>query len=1037
MPFNLANLFGFGMRPKLPIPVALTAPTISGPLTVGATITFIPGTYTNNPDSITHVLMDENDNIISGSTFGTFVLPSELLGLSIYVSEIAHKGQHKSAENTSGEYGPVITVTTPANITRPTITGNLTAGNTITIVPGTWSNNPTSLTHQLYAGGAPIPGAVGLSFDLTNAQAGLTLNVSEAAVKPGTTPTPVFSVPYGPVAGTSVVATVGAPLAFDNDGTMVSGASDIGDIDIPIIEFLGCPVGKMNAVTSITILGGAGASQWEIVNNGSPNVSLRNLVKLTVPSVLNMRLTNTYGNTDVVWKLPLAVRTFFVDHSVSTQGTGSKASPWKYVPRDKLFTGSYTPAPGDLYIFKSGVPYMGELTQAGKTPSHNGNATNPIVLSGIGWGSGKALFEGADTITGWLPCDGTEPDLMGNPNWANIKKIAMPFPVKAPHVQQLFVDGASEYVQQTPQNPNAADFDNLLVNNLAMHNTATANATWASGVGTITDPWISANIPVGVDPVGAYVQHWTTSNMIKYGVITAFDRALNKLTIAMPAPFYYISGVTKWAFQNIPGMISVPGQFATSVDGLNLYYYPRAAFSLTQFSRRQWLIPLKYRAYTWVQGFTVEHYFSNIVRPVDARAPSTVTSPADAAGTAAAQIGSYMDTPLPGIRITNNNVRFVRSEGGQGVIGTTGAGGILDGAIERNTVDKCPDSSGIRLASTGSRRVRIAFNDVTGTGRTAIYFSGDSILCEYNYVHDIYNVHGNGISCYGNTATHNCTVRFNEVIDVLRAVTFDGNTTGVVSTMNKNNKVYQNIFVSANSPTIGNNPCYTGGDNATLSETINNIFATLPVNSYHAYKGFNVANSKCETYEGNVMFGIGSNIINAGKTVAGNLIGGSFGFNASSFPGNIAPAVLSAGWTGVITPEYRKVLGERQMGISFIYQSTAVPAFASAGSGVSVPRSATTKIAFPGAFSGDAVGSYTMSVLSGTPTGTFRVRKDRVTWDDIPVNTVIALPAAISLGDLMAQFTYDAPATTESFILRLTATNSVGTAVYDMAVDVV
>jgi hypothetical protein len=77
--------------------------------------------------------------------------------------------------------------TAPANVTPPTISGDTTAGQTLTENHGTWTNNPTSFSYQWFdcdssgANCAAISGATGQSYTLTSADVGHTIEVQETA----------------------------------------------------------------------------------------------------------------------------------------------------------------------------------------------------------------------------------------------------------------------------------------------------------------------------------------------------------------------------------------------------------------------------------------------------------------------------------------------------------------------------------------------------------------------------------------------------------------------------------------------------------------------------------------------------------------------------------------------------------------------------------------------------------------------------------------------------------------------------------------
>lgn len=52
----------------------------------------------------------------------------------------------------------------PSILPGPAISGTPRVGQTLTAIPGTWTNSPTSFSYQWRAGGADIPGATGATY---------------------------------------------------------------------------------------------------------------------------------------------------------------------------------------------------------------------------------------------------------------------------------------------------------------------------------------------------------------------------------------------------------------------------------------------------------------------------------------------------------------------------------------------------------------------------------------------------------------------------------------------------------------------------------------------------------------------------------------------------------------------------------------------------------------------------------------------------------------------------------------------------------
>jgi hypothetical protein len=97
--------------------------------------------------------------------------------------------------------------------------------------------------------------------------------------------------------------------------------------------------------------------------------------------------------------LPVRTPTYFVDFAAGddTADGRSHSTPWKHAPGDGNATGGPAAArlaPGDVVLFKGGVPYYGTVTV-----TTSGTQATPIVLEGgpqEGWGSGRAIVDGQE-----------------------------------------------------------------------------------------------------------------------------------------------------------------------------------------------------------------------------------------------------------------------------------------------------------------------------------------------------------------------------------------------------------------------------------------------------------------------------------------------------------------------------------------------------------------------------------------------------------------------------------------------------------------
>ncbi|HET8979047.1 MAG TPA: nucleoside hydrolase [Solirubrobacteraceae bacterium] len=200
--------------PPLGVPANTARPGISGTAQDGQTLTELPGTWSNSPNSISYQWEQCNASgtgctAITGATGQTYTVSSSDVGNTIVVTE--------TAKNTTGSSLPASSLPTavvseaatpvPANISAPGILGNAVAGQTLSETHGSWTGNPTGYTYQWelcdWMGNncSPISGATSQNYTLTGADVGNTIRVLESATNGGGSSAPATSSATGLVAG--------------------------------------------------------------------------------------------------------------------------------------------------------------------------------------------------------------------------------------------------------------------------------------------------------------------------------------------------------------------------------------------------------------------------------------------------------------------------------------------------------------------------------------------------------------------------------------------------------------------------------------------------------------------------------------------------------------------------------------------------------------------------------------------------------------------------------------------------------------------
>lgn len=124
---------------------------------------------------------------------------------------------------------------------------------------------------------------------------------------------------------------------------------------------------------------------------------------------------------------PAGGTTYHVDFAAGRDSADGRApaSAWQHAPGDAAATAN--PAgirlqPGDRVLFRAGVPYRGTIRL-----NASGAAGRPIVYSGLGWGEGLGIIDGADPVTAARPCRDAA-DCGGAEAWQQLTRIEYALP---------------------------------------------------------------------------------------------------------------------------------------------------------------------------------------------------------------------------------------------------------------------------------------------------------------------------------------------------------------------------------------------------------------------------------------------------------------------------------------------------------------------------------------------------------------------------------------------------------------------------------
>jgi surface antigen len=178
-------------------PVRKTAPTITGTIAVGETISATPGTWTPSGLTYAYHWYADGTPIVYNATDSTFDLTKNQLGkaISVKVTATNSAGSSSATSAVTADVVPgTIDVTAP-----PQITGDPRIDQTVTAVPPVTERKLTSTDVQWFADDQPIPGATDWSLTLGADEVARQLSVEVHGTRTAYNDITVASTPVGPV----------------------------------------------------------------------------------------------------------------------------------------------------------------------------------------------------------------------------------------------------------------------------------------------------------------------------------------------------------------------------------------------------------------------------------------------------------------------------------------------------------------------------------------------------------------------------------------------------------------------------------------------------------------------------------------------------------------------------------------------------------------------------------------------------------------------------------------------------------------------
>jgi protocatechuate 3,4-dioxygenase beta subunit len=188
-----------------------STPTVGGSPAVGATLTAMPGEWTNGTQFSYQWFAAGSP--ITGATEPTLVVPADLVGAAISVEVTGRLDGYQTATAASTPTAAVIPGILVAAV--PSIVGVAAYGSTLTAKPNEWTPGAV-FAYQWYANGAAISGATGSTLVLSTAHKDKQISVRVTGTLAGYTPAARTS------AVTPKVSTAGTPA--------LAGAARVGGV---------------------------------------------------------------------------------------------------------------------------------------------------------------------------------------------------------------------------------------------------------------------------------------------------------------------------------------------------------------------------------------------------------------------------------------------------------------------------------------------------------------------------------------------------------------------------------------------------------------------------------------------------------------------------------------------------------------------------------------------------------------------------------------------------------------------------------------
>lgn len=539
-------------------------------------------------------------------------------------------------------------------------------------------------------------------------------------------------------AAADAVAAQIAAAAAAAEAAAEAAAKAVADAAAAALATLTSPTNSANDLQAVLVVGSQPALETPAVSEPAPSIGTGTGSGTPADPGENTGSPSAPNADEVVGGNGT---TYYVDFASGNDANSGKSTTqaWKRAPGDTASTANSAAAVlkgGDTVRFKGGIAYRGTIVL-----KQSGDVGNPIIYTGTGFGTGQAIWDGADSATSSVACP-SQSACGGASNWQSLRLVTYTDPGIAN--RKLYDATGPLYESQSP-----AVTDPFWDDDLEQFVTIPVAQAAAVATGRLVDASLAA---AASGQPNARIAIWIYGNTVVERKITSVSGSTIYFDATGVTPYTDRDG--KAAIVGSVKSVTKPGLYAVIATG-KAVLYPRPGNSPVFVGTGRYAFDLRGKSNITVHGF-------QFVRGTGSRG-------ATREGVGIANYGSAVSN----IRIENNNFSGYSMQNGYGMVMLNNVANLV---VRNNRLTNLEGASGFRFGAAVSN-LSVENNVMQKLGRTGIFLGGVKVArVSGNVLSQLSGVHGNGMSYY--EANSDITVSGNCVFDTVRPLTFYGGGSG-------------------------------------------------------------------------------------------------------------------------------------------------------------------------------------------------------------------------------------------------------------------